>query len=72
MIQQPDPLIDKLIRRLHDADPSVRRNAGGSLRLHGARAVCAVSELSRLLADEDDTVRHEAQRALDRLRQAAA
>ena len=38
----------------------------------GARAVRAISELSRLLSDEDAKVRAEAQRALFRLRQAAA
>ena len=72
MVDQPDPLITTLVQRLHDADPVARRNAAGALRLHGERAVSAISELSRLLADEDAKVRVEAQRALDRLRQAAA
>ena len=72
MAEQADPLIDKLVRRLHDVDPTVRRNAVGSLRLHGERAVCAIPELSRLLADEDAKVRAEVQRALYRLRRAAA
>ena len=72
MVDQPDPLVAKLIQRLHGADPVARRNAAGALRLHGERAVSAISELSRLLADEDAKVRAEAQRALFRLRQAAA
>ena len=72
MVEHPDPLIQKLLHRLHDADPVVRRNAVGALRLHGDRAACAISELVRLLADEDATVRAEAERALERLRQAAA
>ena len=72
MVDQPDPLIANLVQRLYDADPVARRNAVGALRLYGERAVSAISELSRLLADEDAKVRVEAQRALDRLRQAAA
>ena len=69
---QSDSLIAKLIQRLHDADPVARRNAVGALRLHGERAVPAISELDSLLSDEDAEVRAEARRALDRLRQAAA
>ena len=72
MVNQPDPLIDKLLQRLQDADPVVRQNAVGALRLHGERAVRAISELSGLLSDENDEVRAEAQRALNRLRRAAA
>ena len=72
MVDRPDPLIDKLLRRLHDADPVVRQNAAGALRLHGRRAVIAISDLGRLLSDENDKVRAEAQRALDQLRRAAA
>jgi HEAT repeat protein len=69
---QRDPLITKLIDRLHDTDPLARRNAAGALRLHGPRAVPAVSQLSDLLIDEDARVRAEARRALDRLGQSAA
>ncbi|MHB8897295.1 MAG: HEAT repeat domain-containing protein [Thermoguttaceae bacterium] len=67
-----DGIISGLINRLHDADPAVRRNAAGCLRLHGARASCAVHELAQLLEDEDVGVRVEARRALSRLRDSAA
>lgn len=72
MAQHVDPLIEKLMLRLHDQDPCTRRNAAGALRLHGARATAAVEELAKLLADGDLRVRLEARRAIDRLRTAAA
>jgi len=72
MLTQPDLLIQKLIARLRDEDPVTRRNAAGALRLHGGRAVAAIPELARLLSDEDLAVQAEAQRALSRLRTAAA
>ncbi len=72
MVDRPDPLIDKLVQRLRDTDPVVRRNAAGALRLHGERAVDAISELNGLLADENERVRVEAERALCRLRRAVA
>ncbi len=72
MMERPDPLIDKLIRRLQDRDPVVRRNAAAALRLHGPRAVAAIAELQKSLADEDAQVRSEVQHALRRLRQLAA
>lgn len=72
MPESVDPLIAKLLRRLQDADPTVRRNAVGALRLHGRRASCAADELARLTHDADDSVRQEAQRALSRLRDSAA
>jgi HEAT repeat protein len=72
MLTQPDPLIQKLIAKLHDEDPVARRNAAGALRLHGPRAAVAMPELARLLNDEDPKVQAEARRALDRLRTAAA
>ena len=67
-----DPLIHKLILRMHDSDPVVRLNAVGALRLHGARAAGAIQELHTLTADPDPKVRAEARRALARLRQTAA
>lgn len=67
-----DPLIQRLIDKLNDDDPIVRRNAAGALRLHGARALAAVPELRRLLADRDLRVRNEAQHALERLERTAA
>lgn len=72
MTERPDPLIDKLIQRLRDQDPVVRRNAAAALRLHGPRAVAAIAELQKSLADEDARVRSEVQHALRRLRQLAA
>lgn len=72
MAEPIDPLIQKLIARLRHEDPITRRNAAGSLRLHGRRATAAVGELAKLLADEDPSVRSEARRALKRLRTAAA
>jgi len=72
MTRQPDRLIWKLIEKLHDADPIVRRNAAGALRLQGARATDAIPALSELLADNDARVRREAERALDYLRDVAA
>jgi len=72
MTQKIDPLIARLIERLSDPDASVRRNAAGALRLHGARAVAAARALQRLLDDQDPIVRREAARALDQLRRVAA
>ncbi len=70
--RQPDLLILKLIEKLRSADPIVRRNAAGALRLQGARAVAAIPAISLLLADQDLRVRNEAERAIDHLRLAAA
>lgn len=67
-----DPLIGGLIAKLRHHDPITRRNAAGSLRLHGSRAAAAIPELTRLLDDEDPRVRQEARRALDRLAPHAA
>jgi len=72
MIDSQDPLIDRLIRRLDTGDSLHRRNTAGALRLHGPRAVGAIPALTQLLADEDDRVRNEAQRALDRIRRTAS
>jgi HEAT repeat protein len=70
--KQPDLLILKLIEKLDDSDPLIRRNAAGALRLQGSRAVAAIPALSALLSDQDSRVRNEAERALDHLRLSAA
>lgn len=62
-----DPLVAKLVCRLNDADPTVRRNAAGALRLLGRRASTASEALAQRTADEDPRVRSEAARALQRL-----
>ena len=72
MPKQPDALIQKLIDRLGDIDPTVRRNAAGALRLHGARAVDAIPALRVLARDKDPKVRQEAETALERLKAIAA
>jgi HEAT repeat protein len=70
--KQPDLLILKLMQKLSDSDPLIRRNAAGALRLQGTRAVAAIPALSVLLADQDVRVRNEAERAIDHLRLVAA
>ena len=70
--QPPDLLIRKLIEKLSDSDPRVRRNAAGALRLHGRRAIAALPALAALLEDSDHRVREEAERAIERLRDLAA
>lgn len=72
MVYPTDPLIAKLVTKLHDQDPLTRRNAIGALRLHGPRAAETVAELTELLEDPDPRVRLEARRALERLRPLAA
>jgi HEAT repeat protein len=67
-----DLLISKLVHRLRDADPIVRRNAAGALRLHGERATTALEDLAQLVNDDDPRVRAEAERALSGLRESAA
>jgi hypothetical protein len=69
---QPDLLILKLMQKLGDADPLIRRNAAGALRLLGSRAVMALTALAALLADQDVRVRNEAERAIDHLKHVAA
>jgi HEAT repeat protein len=66
--EQPDLLIVKLMQKLDDNDPLVRRNAAGALRLQGSRAVAAIPALARLLVDQDVRVRSEAERAIDHLK----
>ncbi|MBN1395181.1 MAG: HEAT repeat domain-containing protein [Pirellulales bacterium] len=72
MSAQIDPIIRKLIERLGDPDPVIRRNAVGALRLQGAKAAAAAPAISALLNDRDQRVRQEARRAISRLRPAAA
>ena len=72
MTAKADPLIGKLIEKLEHEDPLIRRNAAGALRFHGVRAAGAIAALTARLNDEDAGVRAEAERALDRLRTAAA
>jgi hypothetical protein len=72
MPAQPDLLILKLMQKLGDANPLIRRNAAGALRLQGSRAKAAIPALSLLLKDQDPRVRNEAERAIDHLKLAAA
>ncbi len=72
MFKKPDLLILKLMEKLGDTDPVVRRNAAGALRLQGSRAVAALEALAVLLSDQDIRVRNEAERAIDHLRLVAA
>jgi HEAT repeat protein len=72
LTKQPDLLILKLMEKLGDTDPLIRRNAAGALRLQGSRAVAAIPALSVLLGDLDVRVRNEAERAIDHLRLVAA
>jgi len=72
MFKKPDLLILKLIEKLSDSDPLIRRNAAGALRLQGSRAVAAIEALGTLLSDQDVRVRNEAERAIDHLRLVAA
>lgn len=68
MAEQPDRLICKLIEKLGDKDPIVRRNAAGALAMNGPRAVAAIPAITPLLVDVDPRVREVAERALVRLR----
>jgi len=72
MSEQPDLLILKLIQKLGDSNPLVRRNAAGALRLQGTRAKPALSALAALLEDQDPRVRSEAERAINHLKLSAA
>jgi HEAT repeat protein len=72
MPRQPDLLILKLVEKLSDVDPLIRRNAAGALRLQGVKAVAAIPALSTLLMDQDIRVRNEAERAIESLRLVAA
>jgi hypothetical protein len=67
-----DAVIQRLVLLLRSGDPATRRNAAGALRLNGARALPALSELTHLLDDDDPLVQHEARRAIERLRTVAA
>ena len=63
-----DLLVLKLMEKLCDVDPIIRRNAAGALRMQGARAVPALPALEPLLCDCDVRVRCEAERAIDQLK----
>ncbi|MCC6124084.1 MAG: hypothetical protein IT426_03920 [Pirellulales bacterium] len=65
---QPDLLVLKLMEKLADRDPRIRRNATGALRMQGWKAVPAIAAISRLTEDEDPWVRREAERTLEVLR----
>jgi HEAT repeat protein len=71
-VERPDLLILKLMQKLSDSDPRIRRNAAGALRMQGSRAVAAIPALCALLTDLDSRVRNEAERAIDHLKLAAA
>jgi len=60
-------LVRKLIEKLTDKDPRIRRNATGALRMQGSKAVLAVPAILRLLNDEDPRVRREAEQAIEQL-----
>lgn len=72
MVSASDPIMQRILQRLHDPDPVARRNAVAALRLNGARSAAIVSALTPLLEDGDQRVRCEARRTLDLLRSAAA
>jgi HEAT repeat protein len=65
MCERHDPLIHRLVARLGEPDALVRRNALGSLRLHGEHAAEATRAVARLLTDLDPAVRCEAERTLE-------
>jgi len=68
MAVRKDLLIEKLIEKLQDPDPIIRRNAAGALRLNGARSITALPALMGLLTDVDPRVRNEATQAANHLR----
>jgi HEAT repeat protein len=68
MPAQPDLLVLKLMEKLSDCDPRIRRNATGALRMQGYKAAPALPAISRLIQDEDPWVRREAERTLEELR----
>jgi HEAT repeat protein len=66
--REPDlMLVRKLVEKLSDKDPRVRRNAAGALRMQGIKAVEAVPAITRLLDDEDPRVRREAEQAIEQI-----
>ncbi len=60
-------LIRKLIEKLSDKDPRVRRNATGALRMQGSKAASAIPAILHLLNDEDPRVRREAEQTIELL-----
>jgi HEAT repeat protein len=67
MIDKPDLLVVKLMEKLGDPDPRIRRNATGALRMQGSKACAAVPAIQPLLGDSDPSVRREAERTLETL-----
>jgi HEAT repeat protein len=67
MCERYDPLIHRLVARLGEPDAVVRRNALGSLRLHGEHAAQAARAVAQMLTDLDPAVRCEAERTLEAL-----
>jgi HEAT repeat protein len=67
MTDTSDLLIAKLVEKLGDPDPRVRRNATGALRMQGAKACAAVSAIQPLLGDSDPSVRRVAEQTLETL-----
>ena len=72
MILANDTLIQRIVDRLHDPDPTTRRNAVAALRLNGERSMVAMTALNALLDDNDPFVRSEVRRTLDLFRSVAA
>jgi vesicle coat complex subunit len=72
MCERFDPIIHRLVSKLDEPDPVVRRNALGCLRLHGPRAAQAAQAIARMLCDTDPAVRAEAERVLRLLDRQAA
>jgi len=66
--REPDRmLVRKLMEKLGDKDPRVRRNAAGALGMQGIKAIEAVPAITRLLDDEDPRVRREAEQAIEQI-----
>jgi HEAT repeat protein len=68
MSVKTDLLVLKLMEKLSDSDPRIRRNATGALRMQGLKAMPAIPAISRLIQDDDPWVRREAERTLEALR----
>jgi hypothetical protein len=64
-MDKPDLLILKLMEKLSDPNPRIRRNATGALRMQGVKAWAAIPAIQPLLADSDPAVRREAEQTLE-------